>query len=31
VKHLAQADRPTEQADYLLLDRSGRVLVWDIR
>jgi hypothetical protein len=26
-----QADRPAEQADYLLLDRSGRVLVWDIR
>jgi hypothetical protein len=26
-----QADKPAEQTDYLLLDRSGRVLVWDIR
>jgi hypothetical protein len=26
-----QPDKPAEQTDYLLLDRSGRVLVWDIR
>jgi hypothetical protein len=26
-----QADKPAEQAEYLLLDRQGHVLVWDVR